>query len=155
MTLLLTAGGAVLALAVLAAGSLWRLLARRDHRCAVGTLPRGCNDCTSRRPGGHVLCACGAVSPHLHGTVLLAWRAQHQGERFPGTPAEGAPLHENGAGSEAGSEAGSAAALEAIEAEDEGIRRAVVRARRAPDPRTPQVLREAADRQDAPDVNKS
>lgn len=147
MTLLLTAGGAVLALAVLATGSLWRLLARRDHRCTVGTLRRGCADCTRRPLGGHVLCACGAVSPHLHGTVLLAWRAEHQGERFPGTPGPGrAALH--------GNEAENEAALEAIEAEDESIRRAVVRARRAPDPRTPQVLREAADRRDVTDVNK-
>ena len=152
MTLLLTAGGAVLALAVLVADSMWRLLARRDHRCTVGTLRQGCAECTGRRLGGHVLCACGAVSAHLHGTVLLAWRAQHQGERFPGTPGpERATPHRNGAGSDAGSDA----ALEAIEAEDESIRRAVVRARRSPDPRTPQVLQEAAhDDLGATDVNR-
>ena len=134
MTLLLTAGGALLALAVLAIGSLWRWLARRDHRCTVGRL-RGCAECKASARGGHVVCACTATSPHLYGTALLVWRAEHQGERFPGRPAPApapaaVPEDED--------------ALAAIEAEDEGVRRAVVRARRAPDPRTPQVLREAA-----------
>jgi hypothetical protein len=148
----MTAVGAVLALAVLAAGSLWRLLARRDHRCTVGSLRQGCEECATTARGGHVLCACEAVSPHLHGTALLAWRAEHQGERFPGTPGPApGPAPENGA-----EDAEDHRALAAIEAEDESIRRAVVRARRSPDPRTPQVLREAA-REDlgANDVNRS
>ena len=136
MTLLLTAAGAALALASLAAGSLWRLLARRDHRCTVGSL-RECDICATTVQGGHVLCACGAVSPHLHGTALLGWRADHQGERFPGTPGTARrPAPED--------EAEDGGALAAIEAEDESIRRAVVSARRSPDPRTPQVLREVA-----------
>ena len=147
MTLLLTAGGTVLALAVLAAGSLWRLLAGRDHRCTVGCL-RGCEGCATTRQGGHVLCACGAVSPHLHGTALLAWRAEHQGELFPGTPGPARPPAP-------GAENDADRALAAIDAEDESIRRAVVRARRSPDPRTPQVLREAArDDLGATDVNR-
>jgi hypothetical protein len=148
VTLLLTAGGAVLALAVLAAGSLWRLLARRDHRCTVGSLRRACERCATTVQGGHVLCACGAVSPHLHGTALLAWRAEHQGERFPGTPGPAGPPAP-------ADEAGDDHDFAAIEAEDESIRRAVVRARRSPDPRTPQVLREAArDDLGATDVNR-
>jgi hypothetical protein len=144
----MTAVGAVLALAVLAAGSLWRLLARRDHRCTVGSLRQGCEECATTARGGHVLCACGAVSPHLHGTALLAWRAEHQGERFPGTPGP--------ARGPAPEEAREDRALAAIEAEDESIRRAVVKARRSPDPRTPQVLREAArDDLGATDVKRS
>ena len=160
MTLLLTAGGAALALAVLAFGSLWRLLARRDHRCTVGSL-RVCEECGTTVHGGHVLCACGAVSPHLHGTALLAWRAEHQGERFPGTPGPGrrpalAADAEDEAEEGEEDELERARALAAIEAEDESIRRAVVRARRSPDPRTPQVLREVArDDLGATDVNRS
>jgi len=78
---------------------------------------------------------------------LLAWRAEHQGERFPGTPGPaGPPAPED--------EAEDDRALAAIEAEDEGIRRAVVKARRSPDPRTPQVLREVARDVSAGDVNK-
>ena len=150
MTLLVTAGGAALALTVLAVGSLWRLLARRDHRCTVGSL-RGCEACTTAAPGGHVLCACGALSPHLHGTALLAWRAEHQGERFPGTPGPAGPP---APGAENGAETDADRALAAIDAEDESIRRAVVRARRSPDPRTPQVLREAAREHDGTDVNR-
>jgi hypothetical protein len=146
VTLLLTAGGAALTVAVLAAGSLWRLLARRDHRCVVGSLRRGCRACTDALLGGHVLCACGAASAHLHGTALLAWRAEHQGERFPGAPR---PTPVAVPEDEAGGRV-----LAAIEAEDESIRRAVVRARRTPDPRTPQVLREAARERDADNVNK-
>jgi hypothetical protein len=149
VTLLLTAGGAALALAVLGAGSLWRLLARRDHRCTVGSLRQGCEDCAATVQGGHVLCACGVVSPHLHGTALLVWRAEHQGEQFPGAPGtvrRPAPEEEN--------EPEDARALAAIEAEDESIRRAVVRARRSPDPRTPQVLREVARDLGATDVNR-
>ena len=163
MTLLLTAGGAALSLAVLAVGSLWRLLARRDHRCIVGSLRQGCEDCATiaegadlqggRVQGGHVLCACGAVSPHLHGTALLAWRAEHQGERFPGMPER---VRRPALEDEPENEAEHDGALAAIEAEDEGIRRAVVRARRSPDPLTPQVLREAArDDVGATDVNRS
>lgn len=147
MTLLLTAGGALLALAVLATGSLWRSLARRDHRCVVGRL-RDCPECVRVLPGGHVLCACTAASPHLYGTALLAWRAEHQGERFPGTSTT-APAPASAA------EVDDEDTLAAIEAEDEGMRRAVVRARRAPDPRTPQVLREAARPRDTTDVNES
>jgi hypothetical protein len=157
VTLLLTAGGTALALAVLAFGSLWRLLARRDHRCTVGSLRQGCAHCATIAEaadvrGGHVLCACGAVSPHLHGTALLAWRADHQGERFPGTPGPGPRLV---LADEVEGELEDARALAAIEAEDESIRRAVVRARRSPDPRTPQVLREVArDDLGATDVNR-
>jgi hypothetical protein len=156
VTLLLTAGGTALALAVLAFGSLWRLLARRDHRCTVGSL-RACEECGTTAQGagvrgGHVQCACGAVSPHLHGTALLAWRAEHQGERFPGTPGSGRPP---APADELTDELEDARALAAIEAEDESIRRAVVRARRSPDPRTPQVLREVAhDDLGATDVNR-
>ena len=152
MTLLLTAGGTALAVAVLAAGSLWRLLARRDHRCTVGSLRQGCEDCATTVRGGHVLCACGAVSPHLHGMSLLAWRAEHQGERFPGTPG---PAPRLAPGAHDDDQAEDESTLAAIEAEDESIRRAVVKARRSPDPRTPQVLREAA-RGDlgATDVNR-
>jgi hypothetical protein len=151
VTLLLTAGGTALAVAVLAAGSLWRLLARRDHRCVVGCL-RGCEGCATTRQGGHVLCACGAVSPHLHGTALLAWRAEHQGERFPGTPG---PAPRLAPGAHDDDQAEDESTLAAIEAEDESIRRAVVRARRSPDPRTPQVLREVArDDLGATDVNR-
>jgi hypothetical protein len=154
VTLLLTAGGAALMLAVLAAGSLWRFLARHDHRCTVGSLRRGCGACSSALPGGHVLCACGAVSAHLHGTALLAWRAEHQGERFPGTPGPTrASTPEGEAEHDAEHEAG-ARVLAAVEAEDESIRGAVFRARRRPDPRTPQVLREAAGELRA-DVNDS
>ena len=148
--LLLAGAGTVAALAVLAAGSLWRLLARRDHRCVVVSRPRVCAECAAvlrgEGRGGHVLCACGAASPHLHGTELLAWRAQHQGETFPGTPT--APSY-----SFTEDEGGDV--LAAVEAEDEALRRAAHRARRNPDPRTPQVLREAAREVGVADVNES
>jgi hypothetical protein len=148
--LLLTGAGAAAALAILAAGSLWRVLARRDHRCVVVSRPSACGECQAvlrgAARGGHVVCACGAASPHLHGTALLAWRSQHQGETFPGTPtaaAEPAPQDEAGD------------ALAAVEAEDEALRRAVHRARRNPDPRSPQVLREAERELGRADVNES
>ena len=150
MMLLLAGAGTVAALAVLAAGSLWRLLAGRDHRCTVVSRPRACAECEAvlrgEARGGHVLCACGAASPHLHGTALLTWRSRHQGETFPGTPTVPGRSFAEDEGVDA---------LAAVDAEDEALRRAAHRARRNPDPRTPQVLREAADRQDAPDVNKS
>lgn len=148
--LLLTGAGAVTALAVLAGGSVWRLLARRDHRCVVVSRPAACVECDAvvrgDARGGHVVCACGAASPHLHGTALLAWRAQHQGEQFPGTPtAPGLPAGEEDEGD----------VLAALEAEDEALRRAAHRARRRPDPRTPQVLREAARGDAEANVNES
>ena len=129
MTLLLTAAGAALTVAVLAAGSLWRLMARRDHRCCMGSLRRGCSACIGALPGGHVLCACGAASARLCGTALLAWRAEHQGERFPGTLRPRQPPRPR-----TPSPTPTRDALAAIEAEDESIRRAVVG--RA-EPRTP------------------
>ena len=145
--LLVTSAGAVAALAVLAGGSVWRLLARRDHRCAVVSRPTACVECDAvvrgEALGGHVVCACGAASPHLYGTALLAWRSQHHGERFPGTPpAPAAPAPDDGV-------------LAALEAEGEALRRAAHRARRRPDPRTPQVLREAAREDRGADVNES
>jgi hypothetical protein len=143
--------GAVVALGVLGGGSLWRRMARRDHRCTVVSRPAACAECVAvlrgEARGGHVVCACGAVSEHLHGTVLLAWQARHQGEPFPGeprTPPAPAPATEQ--------ERATDAALAAVEAEDEALRRAAHRARRRPDPRTPQVLREAAEQLETPPV---
>lgn len=145
MTLLLAVLGTVPAIGVLAAGAVWRRLARRDHRCTVVSRPRSCDACVAvldgRTRGGHVVCACGAASPHLSGATLLGWRAEHQGEPFPRTsPASPRPVQE-----------GEADPLVVGDAE----RRAIRQARGRPDPATPQVLREAATALDEADVNKS
>jgi len=125
-----------------------RWLARRDHRCVVRTRSTVCTQCIAVRRGdalgGHVICACGQVSPHLVGSELLRWRAEHQGERFPALPGETGtatrgPAAVLGDVDQAQEEASARLADELAEAQ----RRAIVRARNNPNPVTPQVLREA------------
>jgi len=125
-----------------------RWLARRDHRCVVRTRSTVCTTCVAVRRGdavgGHVICACGQVSPHLVGSDLLRWRAEHQGERFPALPGERTaptrgPAAVLGDVDQAQEEASATLAAGVSEAQ----RRAIVRARNNPNPLTPQVLREA------------
>lgn len=209
MTLLLSVLG-VLALAIgLAGAGLFRALRRHDHRCREQSRPWSCERCAAVLAGldrgGHLVCACGAVSPHLEGADLLAWGAAHHGEEFPALPRDartdpvaGDPAGaaagantptDNGAGADSGAGSGTGtpvgtgadsttgadaepsaepepepepeapvryttrvrAAAEAEEharralAEElsETERRKIVRARRKPDPITPQLLREA------------
>jgi hypothetical protein len=164
MTLLLSLAGAVVTAAVLVAGTAWRALARRDHRCVVVSRPGACGVCDAvlagHAAGGHVVCACGAASPHLLGPELLRWRAHHQGMSWPALPAEGAARataaahgpDANGDGLDGGLDGGLDAQLDAeLEELGEDARREVARSRRNPDPRTPQVMREA----ETGDVNQS
>jgi hypothetical protein len=152
MTLLLLLAGFLVATAVLVGGVVWHGLARRDHRCRVMTLARRCDTCAAVLEGyghgGHVVCACGATSPHLFGSELLAWRADHLGEAWPDVPgaetAEPSRALAQLDGEDDAEDPEVAGALAALEAEAEAERRAIVRARRRPDPVTPQVLREAA-----------
>jgi hypothetical protein len=148
MTLLLLLVGFAVATAVLAGGAVWHRLARRDHRCRVLTLSRRCDTCVAVLAGyghgGHFVCACGATSPHLFGSELLAWRADHLGEAWPVNPEAGTAAAHHREGEFDGEDLDGVDALAALEAEAEAERRAVVRARRRPDPVTPQVLREAA-----------
>ena len=90
-------------------GARWPAATTGAWWAACGTA----RECVRVLPGGHVLCACTAASPHLYGTALLAWRAEHQGERFPGADPGAAPP-----ASAPGRRRGP---LAAIEAEDEGI----------------------------------
>jgi hypothetical protein len=148
MTLLLLLAGLAVATAVLAGGAVWHWSARRDHRCRVLTVNRRCDPCAAvlagHGRGGHVVCGCGATSPHLFGGELLAWRADHLGQAWPPGPEAGtAALHQRETEFD-GEDLDGVEALAALEAEAEAERRAVVRARRRPDPVTPQVLREAA-----------
>jgi hypothetical protein len=132
-------------------GTTWRALARRDHRCVVVSRPGDCGVCEAavgaHVAGGHVVCACGAASPHLLGPELLRWRAHHQGTPWPALPAEGAARADAAAHRpavdgelDAGLDAGLDAELEEL---GEDTRREIARSRRNPDPRTPQVMREA------------
>jgi hypothetical protein len=89
-----------------------------------------------RGAGGHVVCACGAASPHLLGPELLRWRADHQGMRWPVLPAEGARRVRTAENLDAGPDA-------ELEQLGEDVRRDIERSRRHPDPVTPEVLREA------------
>jgi len=114
-----------------------RWLSRRDHRCSVRTRAGRCQRCAAvvrgEDRGGHMVCACGASSPHLTGAGLLHWGAEHHGERLPALPgAPGEPA------------AGAADAFSVLLDEmSDAERQAIVRARRDPDPITPQVIREA------------
>jgi hypothetical protein len=147
MMLLLSLAGIAAAAAVLVGGTGWRILARRDHRCLVVSRPAACAVCRAvldgSGAGGHVVCACGATSPHLSGPELLRWRAEHQGARWPALPPEGArrPRH-GGVGDGFDGE---------LEQLGEDARREIARSRRNPDPRTPEVVREA----ETGDVNQS
>ena len=148
MMLLLCLAGIAAAASVLVGGTAWRVLARRDHRCAVVSRPAACAVCEAmldgHGAGGHVVCACGEVSPHLLGPELLRWRADHQGMRWPTLPAEGARRVRTSAAPEAGPDA-------ELDRLGEDVRREIARSRRNPDPRTPEVLREAQ----RGDVNQS
>lgn len=152
MTLLLTLVGTVLVAGGLLARTAVRVLERRGHRCRVVTRAAGCAPCAEviagAGRGGHVVCACGAVSPHLAGSALLAWQAEHHGETLPPLPAGAAPqaLVSTAApedASHAGEEAELAHFVQMLEATGEAERRAIRRARERPDPITPQLLREA------------
>jgi hypothetical protein len=151
MTLFLLLAGLAVATAVLVGGALWHWAARRDHRCRILTLSR-CDACAAvlvgHDHGGHVVCACGVTSPHLFGGELLAWRADHLGEAWSVGPEAGTAASRRREGEFGGEDLDGVGTLAALEAEAEAERRAVVRARRRPDPVTPQVLREAATFQD-------
>jgi hypothetical protein len=148
MTLLLLLACLAVATAVLAGGAVWHWSARRDHRCRVLTVSRRCDRCVAvlagHGHGGHVVCGCGATSPHLFGSDLLAWRADHLGQAWPAGPEAGTAAPHHREAEFDGEDLDGVEALAALEAEAEAERRAVVRARRRPDPVTPQVLREAA-----------
>jgi len=174
MILLLLLLAAVAVTAALAAASLARLLRRAGHRCTERTLPSGCDRCAAvlrgTDRGGHLVCGCGATSPHLVGAELLAWGAEHHGETLPPLPVpasapvlaeEPEPAEEPGPAVEPGlpeppevdkpwTTRGAAAAQERdrvrqalAEELSETQRRMIHRARTRPDPLTPQVLREA------------
>lgn len=177
MTLLLT----LFATAVVGGGLgivvLARRGARRDHRCEPRTLVQSCGACAAvargQGRGGHIVCACGAVSPHLYGIDLLSWRATHHGERLPQpadvadassqasaavSPSAAAPARGPASRSvsktrvHAAEEAEAADFVRMLEERSEAERRAIERARRKPNPITPQLLREAglsADEADA------
>jgi hypothetical protein len=146
MMLELSLAGLAAAATVLVAGIVWRALARRDHRCVVVSRPSACGTCEAALAreaaragaGGHVVCACGAASPHLVGPELLRWRAQHQGLPWPALPparVPGPPPADRDAEGD-----GLDAELEEL---GEDARRRTAEARRRPDPRTAQVMREA------------
>jgi hypothetical protein len=140
----------------------WRWLGRRDHRCSVCTLTRSCRQCDDvlrgAGRGGHMKCACGALSSHLTGVDLLHWSAEHHGERLPPLPVppDQSAGHFQSVGrdestlkpqSNTRAAAGKAAEAEAfvalLDEMSDAERRAIVRARRNPDPITPQLIREA------------
>jgi hypothetical protein len=156
MSLLLTLLGMVLVGTALAATSLARALRRRGHRCAVRTL-QSCARCAAvlrgEDRGGHLVCACGAESEHLLGSDLLRWGSAHHGETLPRLPGEAQPTEAEAQG-EAGPARSTTRGRAAAEAEErarlalaeelsETQRRMIDRARRRPDPITPQLLREA------------
>jgi hypothetical protein len=164
MTLFVSFAGAAAAAAVLVAGATWRALTRRDHRCVVVSRPGACTICEavvdghslSARVGGHVVCACGAASPHLLGHELLRWRAHHQGMPWPVLPTEGAARVTDAAPGDPDVQGDGLGAvgdrLDAVLEElGEHARREIAQARRRPEPRTPQVIREA----ETGDVNQS
>ncbi len=126
-----------------------RWLAGRDHRCMVRTRSTACTPCQAVRRGdglgGHVVCACGEISPHLVGTELLRWRADHQGDPFPALPGERVAAARGPASVLGEIDRAQADAFEVLaDGIGEAQRRAIVRARTNPNPLTPQVLREAA-----------
>jgi hypothetical protein len=151
MTLVLSLVGAAAAAAVLVVGTAWRALARRDHRCVVLSRPAACATCAAMLPGGHAVCACGAASPHLVGPELLRWRAHHRGGPWPTLPAEGSARAAAPHLADADGD-GPDAELEEL---GEDARREVARARRKPDPRTPEVMREVMREAEIGDVNQS
>lgn len=176
MTLLLTVAATVVVAGVLWGAVVARNGARRDHRCEVRSVASTCSVCAAvvrgQARGGHMVCACGAMSPHLTGIDLLSWRATHHGEKLPSLPAGAAPSvpaastrstrSTGSAGSTASAashtrahaaeEAETADFVRMLEERSEAERRAIQRARRNPNPITPQLLREAgltADEADA------
>lgn len=174
MTLLLTLLGLVGVGTALAGAVVARALRRRDHRCVEQSVP-SCERCSAvsrgADRGGHLVCACGAVSPHLFGADLLAWGAEHHGETLPPFPADAEPV--GMAEVEPAGQAADAAdvapvrrttrARAAAEEEErirqilaeelaETRRRMIDKARRKPDPITPQLLREAEQLGVRPDV---
>ncbi|HEY6797543.1 MAG TPA: hypothetical protein VI248_22950 [Kineosporiaceae bacterium] len=159
MSLLLPALGIIAIGAALAAATLARVVRRHGHRCTEQTRPASCGQCAAvlrgEARGGHLVCACGAVSPHLVGSQLLAWAARHHGETLPPLPdgiAEPFPAGDEEPAGPAASTTRGRAAAEAEErvrqtladALSETERRMIHRGRRKPDPITPQLLREAA-----------
>jgi hypothetical protein len=135
---------------VLVAGSVIRRMGRSDHRCRVVTRSGGCERCAAvlrgQDRGGHMVCACGAASTHLTGAPLLRWRAEHHGDPFPAIPGSPATRDARPRSTTRGwsaRQAESRAAVAMMEGVGEAERRAIARARRNPDPITPQLLREA------------
>jgi hypothetical protein len=187
MTLLLALLGLVGVGTALAGAVAARALRRLGHRCVERPV-RSCERCSAvsrgADRGGHLVCACGAVSPHLFGADLLAWGAEHHGERLPPFPADAEPV--GAAEAEPAGQATDAATADAATAtatadadvapvrrttrvraaaeEEERIRqilaeeleetrrRMIDKARRKPDPVTPQLLREAEQLGARPDV---
>ena len=149
MSLLLSLLGAVAAAAVLAVTVAVPALRRRDHRCTEQTRPRTCDRCAAvlrgEDRGGHLVCGCGRVSPHLAGADLLAWRAVHHGEELPPLPGAPvpAPAPRSTTRGRAAAEAEERVRHALAEELGETRRRMIDRARRRPDPITPQLLREA------------
>src|SRR4051794_41652317 len=131
MTLLLLLAGLALTTAVLAGGAVWHWSARRDHRCRVLTVSRRCDTCAAvlagHGHGGHVVCGCGATSPHLFGSELLAWRADHLGQAWTAGPDAGTDARHHREAEFDAEDLDGVEALAALEAEAEAERRAVVR----------------------------
>jgi hypothetical protein len=125
-----------------------RWLHRRDHRCTVRTKP-DCAECTAvrlgRARGGHMICACGSSSLHLTGIELLNWRAGHQSDPLPATGDTGGSSQRPWSTTRvhAAAEAEASAFVAMLDDLGEAERRAIAKARRKPDPITPQLLREA------------
>ena len=179
MMMQLTVLALALSAVVLVAATFVRAARVADHRCGERRLPAECDRCAAAvrgdDRGGHLVCACGEASPHLFGAELLAWRAAHHDETLPPIVAVGPDV---AVGSDGGQEPGSQAPrrttrVRAAAAEEERIRQAMAqeldettrrmisRARRKPDPITPQLLREAEqygvrpEPQQAPDLDSA